>query len=98
MFGLSDETRQRIITCLSGFEQVRKAAIFGSRATGTYRKGSDIDIVLWVTGDDPLIIGRITEALDELPTPYLFDVIDYHAIIHPPLKAHIDHYAKPLFA
>jgi predicted nucleotidyltransferase len=96
MFGLSVATRQHIVTCLSGFKEIKQAVIFGSRATGTYRAGSDIDIALWLTSDNPLIIGRIATALDELPTPYLFDVVDYHAISHLSLKAHIDHYGKPL--
>ncbi|MGI9280861.1 MAG: hypothetical protein ACR2PX_14735 [Endozoicomonas sp.] len=35
-------------------------------------------------------------ALDELPTPYLYDVIDYNSITHYPLKAHIDRYGRKL--
>ena len=97
MFGLPDSTRQQIICCLSGFPEVRKAVIFGSRAIGTYRPGSDIDIALWISGDDrSRLLGRVATALDELPTPYLFDVIDYQVINHLPLQAHIDHYGKTL--
>ncbi len=96
MFGLPETTQQQIVNCLSGFSEIKQAAVFGSRATGTYHTGSDIDIALWLTGDNPFILGQIATALDELPTPYLFDVVDYHAITHPPLKDHIDRYAKAL--
>ena len=96
MFGLPDATLRRIITCLCDFQEIERAAIFGSRAIGTYRAGSDIDIALWLKGGSPLIIGRIATALDELPTPYLFDVVDYQSISHSQLKAHIDQYGKML--
>ena len=35
--------------------------------------------------------------LEELPTPYLFDVIDYRRITHPPLLEHIERVGKVLF-
>ncbi|WP_422475588.1 nucleotidyltransferase domain-containing protein [Endozoicomonas sp. ALB032] len=96
MFGLPEATLQQIIACLSGFTEISRAAIFGSRAMGTYRAGSDVDIVIWLTNDNPHTVARIAAALDELPTPYLFDVVDYGTITHEPLKAHIDNKAKPL--
>ena len=95
-FGLPEKVLQLIIDCLSGFPEIKRAVIFGSRATGKYRAGSDIDIALWIKSDNPLLTGQIAAALDELPTPYMYDVIDYKAITHLPLKTHIDCYGKEL--
>lgn len=47
--------------------------LYGSRAKGTHRPGSDIDLAL-VGLDDPVQAEAVAEELDELPTPYRFDV------------------------
>jgi hypothetical protein len=39
----------------------------------------------------------ITHELDELPLPYLFDVIHYDKITHDDLRTHIDRYGKSVF-
>ena len=75
--------------CLQQFPAVKQAKIFGSRAMGTYKKGSDIDIVLFCEGGKD-ISASVKGALDELPTPYLFDVVDYDHIEHQGLKDHIE--------
>jgi predicted nucleotidyltransferase len=69
---------------------------WGSRAKGTQRPGSDIDLVLW--GDlDILRVARIGGELDELPLPYIFDVRAYDAIHHPELKAHVDRVGRVVY-
>jgi predicted nucleotidyltransferase len=49
-FGLSEATIQKICAVLARYPQVEKAVLYGSRATGNYRNGSDIDLALF--GDD----------------------------------------------
>jgi uncharacterized protein len=63
--------------------------LFGSRAKGTHRPQSDVDLA--VTGDvTPLEAETIAGELDELPLPYRFEVQPLHRITHPPLREHID--------
>jgi len=85
-FGLTNEQMEQICNKLlkSG---VSKAVIFGSRAKGTHRCNSDIDIAVW---GDGLYIERIFSELDELPMPYKFDVVEYDKITHIALREHID--------
>ena len=45
-FGLSEQTLQKIIAVFKGYPNLQKAVLYGSRAKGTYRPGSDIDITL----------------------------------------------------
>ena len=45
-YGLSDETVARIQAVLARFEAVEEAILYGSRAMGTQREGSDIDLTL----------------------------------------------------
>ncbi len=48
MFGLSDNNFNCIIKTIELNPKVEKAIIFGSRAMGNYKPGSDIDIaVIW---------------------------------------------------
>lgn len=68
---------------------VEKVVLYGSRAKGTHRPESDIDLTL-VGVDDDLEAEVLACELDELPLPYHFDVKAFGAIRHAPLREHID--------
>lgn len=69
--------------------ELREVILFGSRAKGTHRPNSDVDLALiGLTGD--LAAEAVAEALDNLPLPYRFDVKAYDTIHHRPLREHID--------
>lgn len=73
------------------FRQVpalREVVLYGSRAKGTYRPESDIDLAL-VGVEDDVQAEAVAEQLDELPLPYRFDVKARSAIAFPPLQEHI---------
>jgi predicted nucleotidyltransferase len=81
MFGLLDRDLKYIRKALRNFEEINSAIIFGSRAMGNYKKGSDVDIA--ITGDK--ITSRTISNLDELlneeyPLPYFFDILQYEEI------------------
>lgn len=44
--GLTDEDREGIQSVLATCPKVQKAILFGSRAMGTFRSASDVDIAL----------------------------------------------------
>ena len=46
-FGLTDFTMEKIIEALLSFDAIESASIFGSRAMGNYKPGSDVDIVVY---------------------------------------------------
>jgi len=69
--------------------EIRAVKLFGSRAKGTHSNRSDIDLALW--GEvDSLRAESIAAELDELPTPYRFDVKAFHLIKLRPLREHIN--------
>ena len=49
-FGLAERDLAYIIAAVSEFPEIQKAVVFGSRAKGNYKKGSDIDIAIF--GED----------------------------------------------
>ena len=67
---------------------IREVVLYGSRAKGTYRPESDIDLAL-VGVEDEVQAEAISDELDELPLPYRFDVKASSSINYPPLQAHI---------
>lgn len=94
-FGLSKDILEKMRRVFEKYSSITQVKIYGSRALGTYRENSDIDLVLW--GCEFSELGNIIYDLDELPTPYLFDVQIYDDISHAPLREHIDQYGKIIF-
>lgn len=94
--GLDQRAHALVVAVLARHPEVREAWVFGSRAMGTYRPESDIDIAL--DGDvDDLLAARIEGELDELPLPYRFDVRAYPGVRHAPLREHIDRVKRRIF-
>lgn len=73
-FGLSSETIASIQEVFENYPQVSQVLLYGSRAKGNYRNGSDIDLTLLgkdLTLNDTLY--PIMDDIDELDLPYSFD-------------------------
>lgn len=87
MFGLNERTLTAIDVCLQQYPEISWVKIYGSRAKGNFEHGSDIDLAF----SSPVnCSAKLLGALDELPTPYLFDVTHYESLKNEALKAHID--------
>jgi predicted nucleotidyltransferase len=97
-FGLSDQTMLVIDEIFRAQPHVKGALVYGSRAKGTYRPGSDIDIALFTTKD--FTHGDLQHVLrdfDDSILPYFVDVCDYAQIEQGNLKDHIDRVGKVLW-
>ena len=86
--GLPQRTIDELLDYFLSNPEIEKVLIFGSRAKGTYHAGSDIDFAVW--SDDNKNFLRIASELDDLPTPYKFDVTDYKTLTHEGMKNSID--------
>ncbi len=89
-FGLSDKTSEAIRLVLSRHPEVEQAVLFGSRAKGNFKPGSDIDLALLGSGLTQRILNRIYEELDDLPIPYQFSLILSATITDLEIIAHIN--------
>lgn len=90
-FGISDQSYRLLIEALTKQSQIEEVVLFGSRAKGNYKKGSDIDLAIKGTDCTPRLALDLSAYLnEELPIPYMVDVIDYHSLEHRELKEHID--------
>lgn len=89
-YGLPYATVEKIVSLFKKYPQIEKAIIYGSRAKGTYRKGSDIDIVLigpTLTHHD---LVAIEDKIDDLFLPYSFDLSLFKSISSEELIDHIN--------
>ncbi len=89
-FGLPQKTYTIIKEYLKQIKEIENVKIFGSRARGNFKPYSDIDLVLYGKNINEKLILHISTELDELPTPYKFDIIDYKTIDNENLKTIID--------
>ena len=90
-FGLTKNTLISIQRSISKITQIDKVIIYGSRAKGNYRTGSDIDITLFgnnLTLDNSIY--PLMDLLDDLYLPYTFDISIFEKIENQNLKDHIN--------
>jgi len=87
--GLSANTVERIVSVLAHYPEIEKAVLYGSRAKGNYRNGSDIDLTLFGDKINFSLLTRLDNELDDLLLPYKFDLSLFANLTHPELIAHI---------
>ena len=89
-FGLPIATLNTIRGILADVPAVKKAVIYGSRAKGTNRPGSDIDLTLFGEALDLDALGHMATRLEESPIPYQVDLSIFELIDHAGLREHIE--------
>ena len=86
------------IEAVNKHEEIEEAIIFGSRAMGNYKKGSDVDIAIKGKQVERNIIRKLNDDLnEEYPLPYFFDILNYKEISNQELKEHIDSVGKLIY-
>ena len=96
-FGLDHNTIEKIQKVFQKFPEVEEVVIYGSRAKGNYREGSDIDITLEGEHLSDGLLSRILQEIEELNTPYLFDISIFHKLKSPSLIEHINRVGKVFY-
>lgn len=87
-----------MLDCFKEFYSIEKVLLFGSRAMGNHKKGSDIDLA--VVGKEFTFhdLGKLKTRLnDELPIPYFVDVIHVNTLNNRELLAHINQKGKVIY-
>jgi uncharacterized protein len=89
-FGLKERTLERIKEVFSGHPEVGQVIIYGSRAKGNYRDGSDIDLTIKGETVSLSELMKIEIELDDLLLPYKIDLSLLHKISDASLLDHIE--------
>lgn len=97
-FGLSDTTCTTIHAILARHPAIEQAIIYGSRAKGNYRPGSDIDLTLVGDGLDLALVSAVASELDESDIAYTVDVSAWNHIESPALREHIERVGQVFYS
>jgi predicted nucleotidyltransferase len=87
--GLTGETVAQIHEVLSRYPEVEKAVLYGSRAKGNFKSGSDVDLTLLGAKMTTKILTQIQGELEAGLLPYTFDLSILAQITQADLLDHI---------
>ena len=88
--GLSQTTLDKLNSVFRQHSTINSVLIYGSRAKGPYRSGSDIDLTIKGRILDFAEMMQIEDQIDDLYLPYTVDLSQYHQLTNIDLIAHID--------
>jgi len=98
-YGLSDRTMKTLNAIFQKHPCIKQAVLYGSRAKGNYKTGSDIDLTLKTDGTESRSeLLHVSGDFDDSDMPYFVDVSIYDNLSNPDLKAHIDRVGKVLYS
>lgn len=90
-FGITERSLKLLFDAMSAHPEIEEVILFGSRAKGNYRRGSDIDLAIKGNECNAELALKLSGYVnEELPIPYHVDIVDYGSIAHQELKDHID--------
>ncbi len=92
-YGLKQEDIAEILRQINKFPQIEEVYLFGSRAKGNFKQGSDVDLAISGKQVDYSVVSGLSYALnEETVLPYFFDIVRYETIESEALIKHIDEY------
>lgn len=93
MFGIYPKSFKEIQLIIDDCSSIDEVIIYGSRAKGNYKEGSDIDITLKgeITNDD---LSKLWHKLDDSYIPYKFDISVFEDLKSESLIEHIQRVGK----
>jgi len=89
-FGLTPQTLEKIKSIFKKHPLIERVILYGSRAKGTHKAGSDIDLTLIAPKMELSELLKIENELDDLLLPYKIDLSLFHKIDHADLIEHIE--------
>lgn len=97
LYGLSEIQYNQIVKVFANFKEVDKVILYGSRAKGTQKPYSDIDITILGNNINLSLLQKIEIELDDLLLPYKFDVSLFNSIDNNDLIQHINRVGKTIY-
>ena len=99
-FGLSANVISQLCSVLTQHPNIERAVVYGSRAKGNYKPGSDIDLTLFAAQGKDISFRELCNILDEIDDlllPYMVDLSVFTQIDNPELRAHIARVGKVFY-
>lgn len=96
-FGLSHTTLEKLNRVFARHDAIDSVLIYGSRAKGNYRAGSDIDLTIKGSEISFAEFMQIEDQIDDLMLPYTVDLSQYRLLENTDLVAHIDRVGRVIY-
>jgi predicted nucleotidyltransferase len=87
--GLPENAVERLCAIFADYPSISRVILYGSRAMGTSRPGSDVDLVIEAESMSLTELLAIENRVDDLLLPWKFDLSLRHTIDNPDLQEHI---------
>lgn len=85
-FGLSERIRADFERVFTQYQAIERVLIFGSRAKGNARAGSDIDLAVVSSGMTDAEFARLWSEIDDLPLVFKVDLLHWDRLANPALQ------------
>ena len=95
--GLSRRIVDSLLETFSRYPKVERVIIYGSRARGDYRPGSDIDLAVIAPKMRFDEFSRLWNEIDELPIAFNIDLLHLDTLENQALKEAIDDSGKAIY-
>ena len=96
-YGLSEEELNKLTILFDKYPTIERVILYGSRAKGTFRIGSDIDITLIGDKVDKSTLNNLEIEIDDLLLAYKFDISIFHQLSNIELIEHIYRVGKVIY-
>lgn len=96
-FGLDQKSIAAIRGVFNQHPGIQQVLLYGSRAKGNFKPGSDIDLTMINSQISFTELLEIENELDDLLLPYKFDISIYEQIGDQKVRAHIDRVGKVFY-
>lgn len=89
-YGLPSRVLSKICAIFRKWPAITRVVLYGSRAMGNYRKGSDIDLCIEAEDFTLTQLLRVATQIDDLLLPWKVDLVIKNRIDHEGLLEHIN--------
>jgi len=96
-YGLIERDIQTLFGIFEKFQEVKSVYLYGSRAKGTHKLGSDIDLAIMNENVSEKTIRTIKSEIEESNLPYFVDVTHFATLNHNGLAEHIQRVGAPFY-
>ena len=90
MYGMTDDELKLLCSLFARHKEIEQVILYGSRARGTHKPFSDVDITLLGIGLTRSHLSRLMADLDESSLPYFFDISLFAKLTNPDLIEQIE--------
>ncbi|SDS43196.1 Nucleotidyltransferase domain-containing protein [Halopseudomonas litoralis] len=98
LYGLPAYAVERLCELFSQWPQIEAVVLYGSRAKGNFRPGSDIDLTIQGKTLDLSALLAIENQIDDLLLPWSVDLSLLHLIDNASLVEHIERVGVPFYS